>query len=770
MEPFTNPIWQWLTILPATPPPKTTPENQKDEAYHAQWARFYMSQQYAPYRNWYTSWYATNLRYAVDSEDAWGEEDDIRMFLGDEENPTGRTVLKWPLIRPTLTRLTGAVDNVSINAKASSATPQFAKTRKETALGIALLKSQAAQAGPMMAGAYKSSGISPSEEATEAAHDSFYNDSLIRGITSMVNILALKSKLESKKRKTAENMALSGLAAAHCSIHGADLMWELCDPSEIGWDTSALRPDFSDGEYAFVCPQMSVSAIAERWQPKAAVIKALDDFATKAISATQNVGWRGGWPQRRPRVPTVYWKDLKYVERGYVIKDGDLHYCTIGEPDPDTGEIPYTRNDLVDPPKNRWTMMWTESERKDRFQRKAIELVRYCSFIPWEYFPASFVGTSTYNTRDSISNDAKELGIKGDIVFDYGVYPLQEADPDNTYSVEFPIKFSAWSYLSGFVISPIAAAISPQRVMNQVTSDLMWRMSKGGNKGLAFDSDAAIGGSMTEQEVITAIKNGDPVSLKGSINGGVQNSIKEYNASVGAEFYNMFTVLEKLSGIAQASTGVYDQNFGAPGSGDQLVGVKQLQLQQAGVMQQPFYAAIADLYEQIHQFNAQAGKEYYARMPWILSQMVGDTEAAAIEMSKDMTLEQFRIEVKLTPDSEVTRHYVDTELIPLYLQMQLLDPQSASELLGRSLPEDVYAKSREFTKRAAMAARKMQEDQAKQQQMAGLVAQDQMLGQQQHETAMKMSDQALTADQINQKAQAPEVTAAAKAAVEPTTP
>lgn len=760
---FNNHVWPWISIVTTTRPLKTTPESQKDAEYHAKCARYYMSQQDIGYRRWYEDWYRAALRYAIDSEDAWGEEDDIRMFLGSEESPTGRVALKWPLVRPTLTRMTGAVDNISITPQASSATPHFAKNRKEQALGIALLKSQAAQSGPMMAGAMATQGISPSEEEVMDSHENFYVDELVKGISNMLNVLALKSDMDGQKRKTAEMMALSGLAAVHASIHGDDIIWEWCDPAEIGWDTSSIKPNMTDGEYMFVFPQMSVEAIAERWNPAKEKIEALDRFSSNAIN--QNGDYRQGWPQRRPRVPTVYWKDLKYVKRGYVMKDGEVFYTSIDEIDPDTGKVRYTKSDLVTPPVNRWTLRWTDQEKDDGYQTRAIQVLRYCSFIPWEYFPCGLTSTHGYNERDK-SSRARELGISGDLILDYGIYPLQESDPDQVYSVEFPIKISCWSYLSGFVISPIAAALSPQRVMNQVTTDLMWRMSKGGNRGIAFDYDAAIGGSMTEEEVIKAIKNGDPVSLKGAINGGVQNSIKEYNASVGSEFYSMFNTMEQMSNIAQASTGVYDQNFGAPGSPDQLVGVKQLQLQQAGIMQQPFYAAIADLYRQMHQFNAQAGKEHYARLPWLLAEMVGQTEAVAIEMSKDMILEQFRVKVDLAPDGEVTRNYVDTQMIPSYIQLGLLDQATAASLLGRSTPSDVNAAARSYTKMAKVAAAKMEQEKAKMAQQAALAQQDAVLGQREHEMSMKMADLAQQSDKTNKDAQMPLIAAAAKAQVE----
>jgi protein-disulfide isomerase len=66
------------------------------------------------------------------------------------------------------------------------------------------------------------------------------------------------------------------------------------------------------------------------------------------------------------------------------------------------------------------------------------------------------------------------------------------------------------------------------------------------------------------------------------------------------------------------------------------VGTLQLQLQQAGVMQQPFSKAVASLIRQVHQHGAQVGKEHYATFPWILSQMSGDEGMEAIIASKEM--------------------------------------------------------------------------------------------------------------------------------------
>lgn len=764
---FNNSVWPWITITNVTRPLQTA--KVKDEAYHVNCARYYLSQQYVPFTNWYRTCYATNWRYGIDSADAWGEAEDIQMWLGDQKNPTGRVALEFPVIRTMLTRMTGAVDNISLSAEAKSLTVQRANTRKAAELNRKLMYSQIAQAGPMMAGAIGEMGITPSEAQTEQDHQTNGVDDLVVGVNQLVGALAKKSDFDEKKRKVAENMALSGVAAARCSLHGQDLIWEICDPADIGWDSTALKPDFSDGEYVFTCPQMSVSAIAERWQPKAQMITALDQWSASAISNTNN--FQMGWPQRRPRVFTVYWKDLEYVDRGFVLKDGIPHFCVVNKDNPDTGKPDYTDEDLIDPPENKWTRAWTQAERDAKKKRTATEIVRYCSFIPWEYFPGSYTAGLKFNEGEKLPHGQRsQVGAMGDMVFEWGEYELQETNPDQTYSVKFPIKFSAWSYLSGYAIAPITAAISPQRVMNQLTSDLMWRLNKAGGKSTIIDTDALAGSTMSEAEIITAQKNGDPYNLKGSINGGIQNAVRTEDTSPGAEFFNMFGLMPQMSMLAQSATGVYDQNYGAPGPQDQLVGVKQLQLQQAGVMQQPFYAAIANLFEQMHQFNAQAGKEYYSRVPWILSDMIGIEEMKAVEMSKDMLLEDFGVTVKLAPDGEQTKHYVDTVLIPTDLQLGLLDTVTAASLRGHSLPDDVYRASAKYTRQAQQAQAQAAQEQAKQQQLMMMGDARSAIDQQQSDLYSKAIDAGLKQEQIDQKRNAPIVQQAAEAEFNPKEP
>lgn len=707
--------WTWVPLIPIKRPSRLIPDSRKDEGYHAACARYYLARQTtgASFINWFRQNYTRNSAYAIDS--LFADEAVERMFLGDGPSATSRVPFKHPIISPMLTRMVGGVDNIAINAQAEMVTQWFAQTRREQALNERVAMSLASRGSNAVAAAFEPMGVSPNEQKTVEQFDATFQDRIQKGENALMQMLAVRHKLMEQKRKVAQDMALSGVAAAHFYLKGQNIELEFCDPAEVGWDTSAIRPDFLDAEALWVCPLMSVSEMAERWPHKEKEVSHVEKWANWAIANNISGGY---WPQSRPRVFTVYWKDSKKVERGFVIKDGEVEFCTINEVNPDTGKVEYTDKDLVDPPAEfgMYYESWTEKEKKEKKQTKWVEEVRYCSFIPWEYMPGAFTQGQAFSTNMKNTVRTEEAGFIGDLVFDYGSYPLQEADPDDVDSVRFPIKIQAWRYIGGYVVAPITAAIDPQQWMNQITSDLAWRMRKAGGQYTAVERSALAGGGQTEEEFSLAKKEGDTVVLDGSSFGGINNAIKQVDESPGPGFYNLMGQLPVIKSMAESAIGVYEANYGAPGSPNQLVGTLQLQLQQAGVMQQPYYAAIVDLYKQIYQFEAQGGKQFYGRRPWLLSRMVSDgEEMQSLIVSRDMQLEQFRVTVEMEMDNKQLRTITDQQIVPFLMQLGMLDPNTAALLLGRATPQDAYAAARSYTKQAQMAqaaqAEKMQQEQ-----------------------------------------------------------
>lgn len=753
-------FYNWIPIAFMEPPTMDQPEGDKGKNYHGAWARYFISRQRSEWIDYYRSNFQANVEYAIDSR--WGEEADIKMFLGDKASQTSRIPFKYPIVSPTLTRMVGAVDNISITAMAESVTQHFGATRKENELLRRMLMSQAAQAGPAMASAYEPIGVFPDEQKTEGIFDMSYTDHIKRGVNSLMASLSERNKLVTTKRRAAEYMALSGMAAFHNFINGTAIESSLIYPDEVGWDTSAIKPDMSDGQYVYHCPLMDVGAIAEKWKPAADIIRALDKWA-RVLPNGYNLNT--GWPQSRPRVLCVYWKDYKRVERGYVNKNGELEYCVINVVNPDTGKPDYTDSDLVDPPKNKYTDTWTPSEKSSKKQTRYTQVLRYTEMIPWEWLPGGYTNGQAFGPNmKAPAGDASRpyVGHVGDIILGYGEYPLQEADPDNEFSVSFPIKIATWRSIAGHVVAPLTAIRDPQRWINQVASDIAWRLRKAGNKSPVIAAEGLVGTNMDEDDIRNALKEGDPLFLSAAQVNGINNSIGSVDNSPGASFYNMLSLLPQAKQIAESSIGVYESNYGAPQGQDQLVGTLQLQLQQAGVMQQPFYAAIADLYRQQNQFYAQAGKEFYSRFPWLLRQMVGDEDVEVIISSKDLQLEQFRVKIDLSIDTKQLRTITDQQVIPGLMQMGMLDPVTAAQLMGRSIPDDVYAAARKFTKEAAAMAQQQQEAAAMAQRQQSLAIEDAALREEENKLAEQQSKAELDAQKVQQKLMQPFAQAEAK--------
>lgn len=755
--PSANIFWEWIGLGSVLRPSRMTPPDQKDEEYDARCTRYYLGSVHRPYRDFYLRNYVDNLRYAIGGPDSWGDAQDIREFLGTKTEPTGRLALKNFVLQPMHTRLIGAADNISIEAHANAIT-QFAKTRKEAALAQKLLFSQAAQQGPMMADAYAPMGITPDEGQTEDDHENSYQDEYVKAMNSLLEMMGQHQKLDKKKRQAASYLALSGMFAIHGFPNGNHIEAELVRPDEVGWDTTATKSDMSDGEFWYIAPLMDISQIAERYQTSQDRLKQLERW-TNVSSEGMGAGANTGLYSRKLRVMTTYFKDLRFVDRGYVMKDGEPYYTTINEPNMDSRKDDpiYTDKDLVKPPDNSFTVTWTDAEFKAKKQTRAIQSLRYCTMIPWEYLPGPFNEGLPYAKRNGLQKDtALKLGLlgpTGDFILESGEYPLQEVDPDQIYQVEPPLKIATWSYMSGTVIAPLSAARDPQRMMNMVVSDIVYRMERAGIPAVGLDSDATAGAGNKQADIIRALKEGKPYFLKGTLVGGIQNAVTVTDTSTSASFYAQWQILDHLYQMAQNATGIYDQNFGAPSDPKQLVGNKKLQLQQAGVMQQPFYAALADGFEQINQFNAQAGKRFYSARPWALKQMVGDDGANAIQLSvlEDLDSEQFRVVIELTVDSDTRKDEADNMMFQQggLMDRGMLDQAAAADLMGRSYKSDLGEAARKYTKQMAKQAQAQQ--QAQQQQAQQMQAQQQQQGLQAQQA--QLDKQHTLADIEKQKSQ-----------------
>lgn len=760
-----NIFWPWLTMAPIQRPSRLIPEDQKDENYDDRCALWCLGSVNQPSRDFYVREYAANHAMTVNAQgsSSWGNDQQIRELLGDENNPTGRQAWRYAIFQPIHTRLVGSTSGISISAKAVSWTSNLA-ARLDTALYEQLLMSQAAATGGTMQEAMASKGISPDEDEQEAKFRNLWTDPYERTVTNLITGMGKRQKLRQMQKKVSSHLALSGVAAIKFFSNGNNIEAELCEPNEVGWDPAATRADFSDGAYCYHSYLSDVSSIAERFQPSKAKIMALDAWANMQGGALLN-GCANGWQQGKPRIMETYFKDMKYIERGFVLKDGAPHYCTINEPDPASkdGKPLYTDNDLIPPPENEWTVTWTPKEWREKKQSKQIQYLRFCTMIPWQYLPGNFTGGLPFEQRKSQfkKDDLTLISPTGNLILDSGVYTLQETDPDDKYLVEFPIKFASWMYLGSLAIAPMSCVRDIQGVMNATLSDMMMRMSRAPMPTVVFDEAALTAAGVSVDEAARNVKIGKSFGVKGAIVGSIQNAIKEISIGLGPDFYQRFNILDQLYAMGQNATGVFAQNYGAPEQ-DQLVRVKEMQTRQAGLMLQPFNSAFEDVFQQAHQFNAQAGRRFFCSRQWLLNELVGDEGERIMLLSKDMDAEQFRVEIVSTASPEQRKEDARNMILAQggYVDRQFLDAKTATELLASgALPEDVDDAAARFTKRMA-EAQKMQAPKMEQQQTQQMALQARAhIDEQEKELGDQAIDVGLKQEAMQRKSMQPHVQA-----------
>lgn len=747
---------QWIAIAPTPRPDPTIPSAEKDEDYHSKCWRSFMGRNIGLYQNHF------RLQYAICSSfgrGQWGYDEDRLTFLRDGTRETTRKELAMPMMSPAMKRLRGQASSIAISATAVSTT-QYFEVRKETALNMALAHSIAAGVGgPVQQTMQSRYGITPDQQKTQEGvvgingDGGAYQDEELMVANGIMQRIESENDFEFLKNSNADTVSCSGLFATHCQRKGMSFRWEFMHPYDTFWDVAANRLDFKDGEYAGHFPLMNLSTLSYMYQPKREELHNLAEQA-RLISTSQQM--RGVWPQGKPRVATCYWNEPELTKRGWVIHPGDqkAHLCVLYEKD--MNGVQYTKDDclaLTDPriPKNVDLSDWS-----DKVDERWVEVVRYCTGIPHEYTPYASVQNAQYDSER-----------RGDVILSWGINPFQDPDPESPNRTNLPIKLCATEYQDGYITSPLWSMIGPQRVVNQVVSDLVWRMGKAGNESPVMDIRALSGTNQSIEDVAYAQKEGNIIFVD-SMGQGVNQVIGKSDTSPGPSFYNLWSVIPQIVNIGQSGTGLYDSAQGKSQGQDQAVGTTNLLLQQTNLMMEGYSQTWKHGFRQMHQFDVQAGKTFYADYPDVLAQMIGDKGAALVTQDRmnQMRLEQFRAEVEINVNPVALKAATD-QLILSYVNnpVPLLGVEEATEMLGRSFPSDVPNGVRKSVARKAKAAEDMAAQQQQQQQAATLAQGQQDLNlrkQQAQDQALKSADEAAK----NQtKLKLPVVSQMAKAAI-----
>lgn len=722
-------------------------EEAKGELYDVTNCRHYASRDIDVFVNWFRRCAAVNEAFT--SGRIWGLQADYSSFLHDEGIPNTRQPIDFPLMQPMLLRLVGQGLKLQISPKVAS-TSQRAKTRMETAMMKAVMMSRGAAVGPDVRAAYEQIGVTPDEdEARSQFISGYWQDPLIKAMGTALNNMAIIQGHEALKKKVLINLAHSGAAAVHNYRLGQDRFWEVVETNDFIFDPNSKRDDMTDAEFLGFSPLIPIGALAERYRAKKAQLKHIEQGMKSGAKAGQAGSLNDSWNRATPRVYIMYYKDGEYSERAFIQSENGPRLVDAACIDPATGKRKYQESDFIDPPKTEETFDWN-GKVDVRFK----EVLRYCVFIPREYLPAIDVETGAPVTKEQVK----------DFVLESGVYTPQEFDPDATASVRFPIRVSTWMKIGGFIVAPLTAAQSPQRVINQVFTDVVWRMSNAPLPTIIVDKKSATQAGKKVADVLRRIKSGRPTELDATHIGGIPQAVHQMEGGIDPNIFRQFEIINALVGVAEDSVGLYKDNYGAPDRPNTLVRVKQMQLQQASIMQQPFLNATQSIFEQIHQWNANPGRSFYAQRPWRLRELVGDENHDILNQIKEFELEVFRVTTDIAISPEEQKQAADEQIMMQggYMDRGLLGPEEAAKLLGKSFVDDINTEAVRYTRRRAEAQAKAAEAQAQAAEIAEAKDREAQLMEQESAAYESALDAAHKAEATQAKADMPIVAQAAK--------
>ena len=673
----------------------------------------------------------------------WGLPSDVEGYLKEKGIPTSRPAMVFPMFTPMMSRMLGLLSQVDVYARAESISPE-AESRKEKYLNQVLAFSLASSVGPMMQEAFAGMGITGDPNADLSKAERSFRDEVVEAINDYVSVLAKRMKIDQLKYEIGQNLTNGGIAAIHGYYYGDYPAVEPLSMEELIVDQASRRRDLSDSTFIGFRKIRDLSDLMDIHHGSREVLKSLQE----SMKSENNNGLGGYWPWGKPVEHTVYFKDGKYVTKGFVDGPNGIDLVDVDEVDPDTGKPKYTEADIIEPPQNKYTRGW-KGKTNTRFETK----LRYCSFLPREYNP-----------------QGKEInGEKlGDIVLSHGECEYTETNSDQEQGVSFPIFRCAWMNIAGLIVAPLTAAQTPQRVMNIITSDVVHRLSKAGGRSPVFDKRALAGQNL--RKVAIDLKEGDPIQVDSVHAGSVQNVIGYQGEGLDKNIFAEFDLIDKLKAVNESLTHLYDQNFGGSGSANELVGVKRLQWQQTSLAQHPYVEAIRITNEQLYNWLANGARRFLMDRPWAMEKIVGEKGLKVFEALGDMSTEEVKVEVKLSPDASTVRQAVDETVLGQWLPLQLIDPATAAEILGESNVEKALEIMKTFNKDRAEAQAQQAEAQAQAAQMAQFQEQDATLAQQENELYNKMMDIGMKSDQTQAKSEAPIVSNMAKGLAPQETP
>jgi hypothetical protein len=672
----------------------------KDENYHLRMARWAASSVNSTKHQEWIKNCLINWNFYKGGKSQWILEEDLaQFFLDSTGNARNRIRMSQNMIKPIVLQFEGNSIRLTYNAKATSIN-DGAATRIDEQLAKAAFYHEVIKIDPSFEKALKSNfPMGETMDETRKMIESNPVDDVEELANMLIEYYERSLNIENIKVRLSRYLALTGLPVFYGYEHNGRYTGDVIPSWQFFWDHSAQKPDFSDSEFMGHWGLKSVINIIEENQHLG------PDIINRLEVTTANTGHNdtdsfinGFYFSGGSKVVEVitYWIDQDIQEYGYVKDEHNyvsferLNYKHKNEKEPR-----YTKKDLV--PVSELTEAQKKRLNGKNHGRIYIDELRFCKFIP---------GSIGFNS-----------GLGEDIVLDYGPVYYEErktCDPD---TVKYPYKVYPWIYENGEVLSPIDDLVDPQRMINRIISVQESHFNNANPAGPVIAREAT---SSDDTEVISDIMQGKPIMVNALKFGGVNNAIGQYASNLGATLGGTDAMLKQMESAIEKMSAVNGAMTGTGGSSEDLVGVIQERINRGMIVQEPFYYALSNVLIQIYDQMVTLGRDVAIENPKRLAVMVGDKMAKLAGNITKLNMEDFRIFIQRS-EGEKTLTQQGDEFLWMLLNLQLIDSEMVSSMMGRSTVDQVITKWRSVEKQRKIIAERNEkanaEAQQKEQQM-----------------------------------------------------
>ena len=128
---------------------------------------------------------------------------------------------------------------------------------------------------------------------------------------------------------------------------------------------------------------------------------------------------------------------------------------------------------------------------------------------------------------------------------------------------------------------------------------------------------------------------------------GLPNVIAPVTSTSAQNSIGLLNIVGSLSGFIQHTTGVNGAMQGGPAQRDQLVGVTESLIERGSLLQLPFFNAVSQVYLGLYNSAVTEGKRIYAESKVALADIVGESGANIIMITKEIAFERWACSIRM---------------------------------------------------------------------------------------------------------------------------